>query len=324
MISRRCWTALLAVFVFATAAMAVNVRDSIEEGAKDHGPGIQAAMESLVDSSGGWINKSGGVVDFDGSFVVKTPITIPCGNIHLRGTASGWGQFKSCWIRWIGEGPMFIFPSDAKRYNGFKMSGMLLYGNKKSTAVKIHTGDVFSRDFTFERVGARGWNKVLEIADAPGGTSRIGNLKFRDCTWSGNNQLIDAREGWINMLTVDGCEWRQNPTPEGEYLIDLHRPTCIRLRDSCFEGQRDFLRITDGDTIIFDGIYLEGQRGVVMRISGTNQVDMGPVYYRVIGADKGGKEKFHLIDCNNIRWFGERKWFRFDNCTNVTPNPTVR
>lgn len=306
--------------------MSVNVWDFHEEGEREWEPAIQRAIDSLVDSSPSWIDKSGGTVEFPpGEYRVgDQPIDIPCGNIHLKASGGPWPHLKSTWIRKTGAGPLFRFPYSDKRINGFKISDMVLYGNKNTgVAFEIYDGSTFCRDFLFERLGAMRFSAVIEAKTKPGGKRRIGNVKIRDCAWSANRQAVVAEECWINMLTVRDSEIRQNKPPAGKAVFQLHRPYRVLFDGNCLEGQSPVLIADDGDSFTFTQNYFEGHAADIFQLTNIDNIDFGCNFYRVLG-DKGGVGKFRFADCDNVRWFGKREQFRFDDCTNVTPNPTMR
>ena len=325
---RRLMTALFAVFMFAAAAMAVNVRDFIPEGAADCGPGIQAAIDSLIDPTPGWPDESGGEVFFPrGQYRVATSVRLPIGNLTLRGEGGPGGEYQATHLIHIGDDPLFVYPHDAGRINDICIRDMNLIGNRsgEDTAFELWSGSKFRRSFTWDRVGAMRFGRVIETR-REGSLRWIGNLQIKSCNWSLNGQAIHAVETRINGLSIIGSNIRKNSPPADRGVIHLDHANSVALERNCLEGQRDTLFFDHSDTLIFQGNYLEGQTGRVLLATGSRRIQIGPNYYRILGSDEGGVGKFQFEEgCQDINWPGwDRERYDFGDSTNVTPNPTVR
>ncbi|KKN49377.1 hypothetical protein LCGC14_0643530 [marine sediment metagenome] len=306
--------------------MSVNVRAFIPGGATDCSAGIQEAIDSLTDPSPGWPDESGGELFFPaGQYRVST-IRFPIGNLTLRGEGGPGGEFQATHLIHIGEGPMFVFPYDAGRINDICFRDMNLIGNRsgKDVAFELWSGSKFRRSFTWDRVGAMRFGRVIETC-REGSLRWVGNLQIKGCNWSLNGQAIHAVETRINGLSIIGSNIRKNSPPVDRGVIHLDHANSVAIERNCLEGQRDTLFFDHGDSLIFSGNYLEGQAGWVSLATGSHRILIGPNHYRILGSDEGGVGKFRFDRCDYINWPGwDRERYDFGDSTNVTPNPTVR
>lgn len=347
---RQWLAALIAVAAFAAAALAVNVRDFHKDGETDWSSAIQEAHDSLKDPKTGYPDMSGGELFFPcGEYPISNPVILRLGNLTLRGEGGKWNDTKTTWLRNTGDGPMFVFPHDESKPNGFRCQDMLIEGNRKNCGFRIWTGTAgFRRDFTWDRVGFFYLRKAIET-QRDGGQRSVGNLKLFECVASQNAQVLAAREGlkdatpgWssekavearIITLTIRDCEIRQN-TPlhvpdvaaqDERYVLDLGGARCVRIRDNCLEGQWNVIRIYGGRVLILDGNYFEGHPGPILDAIATGKIALRDNLYEVLGVDKGGINKFRFDRCNRVTWgVWNREWYDFRNSILVIPNPTMR
>jgi hypothetical protein len=281
---------VIGLAVVAVAAWAASAEAYVVEppGTSDAGPLIEAALDA---SPGGTVHLK------PGHYLVSTPITIRHA-VHLRGEGGPWGFAKNTWLDWRGDGALFRFSDDATRKNGFKISGMVLYGRHrfKQTAIELWTGRTFSRDLTFERVGFQRFGTALHVRRGPQGIGRIGDLLLHRCVIVDGGRAIVATEGWLNMLTVEKCTIVHNKPPAGQFVIDLRRPHVAQILRNSLEGQPRVLRIVDGRAIEAAGNQYEGNADVVWSIRNT-QMHVGQEYYRRLGSEPIDPPRFQFFGC---------------------------
>lgn len=226
--------------------MSINVRDFIREGTRDAGPGIQTAIDSLVDPNNAWPDESGGEIHFPkGRYIARTPIIVRCPGVIITGEGSPYSH--TCAIEWQSEDPdaalfTFVAPKSGPRSNGFRMENIKIYGNKKNksdVAFRFGPKERYCRDFVFDRVGISYFSKAFEFSR---GSSRTwGGLSCLNCTFVYNGQVVDATQGGANEWRFRDCLLSKNGLEsegwEPTYAFD-------------FFG---------GDNGVFDGCILEGQ-----------------------------------------------------------------
>lgn len=252
----------------------------------DQGPAIQEAINAA----------DGGTVHLlPGRYRVSTPITIPGANIHLRGEGGPWGMARNTWIDWNGEGALFSFADDTTKKNGFKVSGMLLYGHE-NTAFDLWTSSTFTRGLTFERVGMMKFQTALHVRRGPEGVSRLGDVLLRRCVIVDGGQAVDATEAWLNMFTIEKCTIVHNSPPDDRYVIDLHRPNVVHILRNSLEGQPRVLRAVDGHAVQADGNQYEGNGDVVWWIQRT-EMHVGVEYYRRLASEPKDPPRFQFHGC---------------------------
>ncbi len=300
-------------------SVAINVMDYIDD-ITNAGPGIQAALDAAVRQPDDYYYpESGGRVVFPrGTYIVKETIVIPaCGNLHIQGSGGPWGASRPCVIEYRGEGALFEFgpggdagphPNPARcKHNGFKISDVSLRGKGRTqTAFRYIASRDFNQGFTFDRIGALYFNKVLHVDALPGKVKRMGMVRFTDCQAHDNKQVVDARIGKMNMPRFRDCYFSRNKPDDGDYVIHLQSPNNVIIDGCCLEGQPRVLSCRDGSGISVNQCYWEGQAGP----------DPTMYFWDCRGVDIG-MQHYHRFESDS------ETWIQLDECEEYRIAPTV-
>ena len=292
---KRVLTALIAALLFASIAMAVDVRDFHTAGETDWGPAIQSAIDSLKDTDPRWPDESGGEIRFSkGRHVVTTPILMRCPGVIISGEGSPYSH--ACTIEWRGKdsaGALFTFvapPASGNRSNGFRMRDIKLYGNKSGVAFRFAAKARYSRDFVFERVSVSYFAKVFEFQKGP--SHAWGGLVCNTCTLVYNGQVLDATAGGANEWRFEDCLLSKNGLgSEGwspTYAFDFRGGDNGVFEGCILEGQPRALRVRKFQQLRITGCRFEGNatsEDPVVLVEDSNGVYI-QAYHRVLGSEQ--------------------------------------